>query len=465
MKYVLACILTFISCAVLAQTPLQVPTDSAQMRLSFAPVVKQVAPAVVNIYAKRIVTQRLAHPFMADPMMSKLFGGGLARQRVESSLGSGVLVRADGLVVTNTHVIKGAEEIVVVLADGREFPATISVLDTPTDVALLRIDSKGESLPFARLQPSDGVEVGDLVLAIGNPFGVGQTVTSGIVSALARSSLSINDFNFFIQTDAAVNPGNSGGPLVSMDGGIIGINTAIYSRDGGSLGIGFAVPTEIVETVIKAEISGQKKDGIVLRPWLGVETQPVTADIARALNMNVPQGVLIKKIHPLSPLLGAGAQVGDVISKINERTIKDEGELRFRLAAPGIGAKIKMGIISKSVVKTLDITLIAPPESPPRNQTLLEDETPLKGVTIANINPVLSAELGLPVDAQGVVVISVKSNVGASRFISPGVIIRALNGSKIVDVGSVVKLSKTSTAKGWVAVLEKGGQTQQVVVR
>jgi serine protease Do len=275
-----------------------VPDSRAAIQMSFAPVVKKVAPAVVNIYTKRVVTQRLS-PFMDDPFFRQFFGnafqlnrGGVTRDRVENALGSGVIASADGLVVTNAHVIKGADEIQVVLPDGREFDAHVTLTDAPSDLALLRISAPGEKLPFVTLKPSENMEVGDLVLAIGNPFGVGQTVTSGIISALARSSLNIENFNFFIQTDAAINPGNSGGPLVAMDGSVIGINTAIFSQSGGSLGIGFAIPSEMVATVVAAEKNGQAGDGGVVRAWLGVTTQAVTPEIAESLGFKTPHGIM-----------------------------------------------------------------------------------------------------------------------------------------------------------------------------
>lgn len=227
-----------------------VPDSRAEIQLSFAPLVKRVAPAVVNIYTRRTVETR-ASPLFSDPFFQQFFGdrfmppgfGGPTQRRVQNSLGSGVLVAADGLVVTNHHVIDGSDQITVVLADRREFEATLLGSDERTDLAILRIDARGEALPYLTLGNSDELEVGDLVLAIGNPFGVGQTVTSGIVSALSRTAIpGAGEYRAFIQTDAAVNPGNSGGALVTMDGALVGINTAIFSRSGGSHGIGFAIP-------------------------------------------------------------------------------------------------------------------------------------------------------------------------------------------------------------------------------
>ncbi len=289
-----------------------VPETGAQVTLSYAPVVKKISPAVVNIYTKRIVQERV-NPFMADPMFQRFFGNlgqnGLTRERLQSALGSGVILEPNGLIITNAHVVKNAQEIMVVLSDRREFSAKVSLIDEPSDLAIVHVETKGELLPHANLVPSENLQVGDIVLAIGNPFGVGQTVTSGIVSALARSSLNINNFNFFIQTDAAINPGNSGGPLVDMNGGVVGINSAIFSNSGGSLGIGFAIPAEMVATVIAAEKAGG--DGkTIQRAWVGISGQQVTGDIAESLGLSRPAGVLITNIHPASPLLKEGMQVG-----------------------------------------------------------------------------------------------------------------------------------------------------------
>ena len=224
------------------------PADRSELSFSYAPLVKRVSPAVVNIYTTTTarVQRRLPFPFPGVPN---------AGERVQNALGSGVLVRPDGLIVTNAHVVKGADEVRVVLADRREFEAKVVSQEERFDLALLRIDGNGDKFPFLEMRDSDSVEVGDIVLAIGNPFGLTQTVTSGIISALARSAGGVNDSSFFIQTDAAINPGNSGGALVSLDGRLIGINTAIYSQTGGSVGIGFATPSNIVTRVVAAAAS------------------------------------------------------------------------------------------------------------------------------------------------------------------------------------------------------------------
>ena len=283
-------------------TTREVPDSRAEVMLSFAPVVKKAAPAVVNVLTKKKVTQqRPLSSLLDDPFFRRFFGDGFGdqkrRERDQSSLGSGVIVGAEGLIVTNEHVIKGASEIKVVLADRREFEAEVVLTDERTDLAVLLVDPGGAELPILEMRDSDDVEVGDLVLAVGNPFGVGQTVTSGIVSALARTQVGITDFSFFIQTDAAINPGNSGGALVTMDGRLIGINTAIYSRSGGSVGIGFAIPANMVRTVVESARSGHA----LVRAWAGIAGQDLTSELAEGLRLDRPGGVVISDVYEGGP--------------------------------------------------------------------------------------------------------------------------------------------------------------------
>ena len=324
----------------------QVPKTRAEVNLSFAPLVRAAAPAVVNIYTRRVVRARRVSPLFNDPFFRRFFGnqfapGSQQKKKVQNSLGSGVIVSSDGLIVTNHHVIDKADEITVVLTDRREFDAEVVTRDAGTDLAILRIRAKGEKLPFLKLRDSDALEVGDLVLAIGNPFGVGQTVTSGIVSALARTARGVSDFGFFIQTDAAINPGNSGGALISLDGGLVGINTAIYSRGGGSNGIGFAIPSNMVATVVGSAATGRQ----VVRPWLGARGQTVDADLARSLNLPRPTGVLVNSVHPAGPTAKAGLTVGDVILSVNGKEVANANTLKFRIATMNIGGTAAFGII------------------------------------------------------------------------------------------------------------------------
>ncbi|MDO9125294.1 MAG: trypsin-like peptidase domain-containing protein, partial [Parvibaculum sp.] len=285
---VLMAVLAFFPWAARAQDAREVPSSRGQVQLSYAPVVKRVAPAVVIVYTKRVVQERAGSPLFNDPFFQQFFGNrfsfGVPRERVQQSLGSGVIVDPSGLIVTNYHVIKDGQQFTVALADRREFDAQLVLSDERTDLAVLRIDAGKQKLPHLTFKNSDSVEVGDLVLAIGNPFGVGQTVTSGIVSALARTHVGVSDYQFFIQTDAAINPGNSGGALVTMDGRLIGINSAIYSQTGGSIGIGFAIPSNMVESVVASARDG----GHVKRPWFGAQLQAVDSDLAQSLGLDRP---------------------------------------------------------------------------------------------------------------------------------------------------------------------------------
>ena len=445
------------------------PQSHAQMQLSFSPVVKKTAPAVVNIYTKRTVSKRYTHPFARDPFFAPFFRddvfGGRMRKQIESSLGSGVIIDAQGLVVTNAHVIREADEITVVLSDGREFSARLALADEASDLALLRIDDAGgQSLPFAPLKPSETLEVGDIVLAIGNPFGVGQTVTSGIVSAQGRSSLNINDFNFFIQTDAAINPGNSGGALVTLDGGVVGINTAIYSRDGGSLGIGFAIPSEMVASVVAAEKAGQSGNRGVVRPWLGVSSQNLTADIANSLGLSTPKGTLIKELHPASPLKKAGVKVGDVILSLNDKDVRDGAEMKFRIATVPLGDKAKVTLMRQDQELNVFVEAMAPPDDPPREQISLEGRHALNGAVIANLNPAVAVELDMNADMQGVVVIETPRGTASSRVLSPGDIIVEINGREIEKTKDAKK-ALNRTSQGLSLTLNSGGRIQRIVIR
>lgn len=463
---VLSLFLVILACDANAQTRIA-PQNNEQIQLSFAPVVKQVAPAVVNIYTKRTVT-RTYSPFMNDPFFSQFFGGSFGqrmRKQAESSLGSGVIIDPGGLVVTNAHVIKSADEITVVLSDGRELDAKLALADEASDLALLRVETN-EPLPSVSLKPSESLEVGDIVLAIGNPFGVGQTVTSGIVSAQGRSSLNINDFNFFIQTDAAINPGNSGGPLVTLDGKVVGINTAIYSRDGGSLGIGFAVPSEMLASVIAAEEQGAMGDEGVIRPWLGVTAQTVTSDIGESLALNAPRGALIAKLHSASPLKKAGLKIGDVVTKVNGREIRDPSEMKFRMATIPIGESAEVSVTRAGKELNFNVKAIAPPEDPPREETKLEGQHILNGVTVANLNPAVEIELGITNSGEeAVVVLKVPRRSYAARFVSPGDLILELNGKEVEDVDDIQRALKRSSGQSYSLVINSNGRIQQIRVR
>ncbi|MDG1709119.1 MAG: trypsin-like peptidase domain-containing protein, partial [Emcibacteraceae bacterium] len=369
----------------------RVPVSDMEIKLSYAPVVREAAPAVVNIYTKRVVKTRTS-PFMNDPFFSRFFGGSSApRERIERSLGSGVVVRSEGVVVTNHHVVDGADEITVALSDRREFEAEVILSDESSDLAVLKISPKGEPLKVIEFSNSDEVEVGDLVLAIGNPFGVGQSVTSGIISALARTQVGDDDYQFFIQTDAAVNPGNSGGALVGMDGKLVGINTSIYSRSGGSNGIGFAIPVKMVDFVLNAAL----KDGEIVRPWFGGAGQPVSSEIAESLGFDRPGGVLVDNVYPGSPADRGGLEPGDIILSIDGEEIFDTQGLRYFIGLGKVGGETILDVMKGDDRRILSIELEIAPEDPPRNLTTLDGDHIFNELEVGNLSPAYSGELGV----------------------------------------------------------------------
>lgn len=438
----------------------QVPRSRTQIALSFAPVVKAVAPAVVNIYTRRIVRQAPVSPFSRDPFFRRFFGDqfgfGMPEERMQRSLGSGVVIDGGtGLVVTNHHVIKDSDEITVVLADRREFEATVVGTDERTDLALLRVELAGEKLPALPLGDSDSLEVGDLVLAIGNPFGVGQTVTSGIVSALARTTVGISDFRSFIQTDAAINPGNSGGALVDMKGELVGINTAIYSRDGGSVGIGFAIPSEMVEAVL----AGIGRNGKPVRAWLGAAGQPVMPDMAPALGLARPMGVLVNGLYPGGPAETAGLRVGDVVVAVNGREIDDPAGLRFRIATLPVGGTADVEVLRRGEAKTLRVALRPPAEEPPRALTEIGGRNPFSGATVANLNPALAEELGLAMVMPGVIVTRLRRGSIAHRMhLRPGDLVLRVNEAPIQMVADLTAALESRAAR-WQITVSREGET------
>jgi serine protease Do len=361
---------------------------------------------------------------------------------VQNSLGSGVLVKADGLIVTNAHVVKGADEIRVVLADRREYDAKLVTTDERYDLALLRIDTAGEQFPFIQMRDSDSIEVGDVVLAIGNPFGLNQTVTSGIISALARSAGGINDSSFFIQTDAAINPGNSGGALVSLDGRLIGINTAIYSQTGGSVGIGFATPSNILARIVATGEAG----GRIVRPWLGISMQRVTPDLAAGLNLPRPAGLIVKEVYATGPGEKAGFKRNDVIVAMREQPIDDEASLRFRLATLAVGDVVSVKVIRSGKEVMLDVPLAAPPEDPPRERTQLDGRQPLSGATVVNMSPAVADEMGISEWRNGVAVVEVQLGSYAARFLRAGDMVTAINGQEVKSVADLRKRITTGVS-------------------
>ncbi|MBM3505158.1 MAG: DegQ family serine endoprotease [Alphaproteobacteria bacterium] len=439
------------------------PRSRPEVQLSFAPVVKKAAPAVVNIVnRRRQVATPFRSPLLDDPFFRRFFGDQLEDQSQPASVGSGVIVQPDGLIVSNNHVIANAEEIIVVLADRREFPAKVVIADERTDLAVLRIDPGNERLPVIELMNSDELEVGDLVLAIGNPFGVGQTVTSGIVSALARTRLGITDYQFFIQTDASINPGNSGGALVTMDGRLAGVNTAIFTQSGGSVGIGFAIPANMVASVINAALHG----GRIARPWLGAAAQPVTAEIASSLGLARPAGALLRTVVPGSPADRAGLKVGDVVVALDGRPVDDPEALNYYVALKPIGQRATLGVRRGGRVTEVAVDLASPPEVPPRNVTDIGGQNPLTGARVANLSPALADELGLdPVaSAQGVIILGIARGSPAQRVrLRPGDIILQVNRSGIDTVEDLQRA--LGAASEWRIRFRRGGQELNLVAR
>jgi serine protease Do len=430
-----------------------VPQSMAQVQFSFAPVVKRVAPAVVNVYARSIVRQQV-NPLFSDPLFQQFFGvSPQFRQRVEQSLGSGVIVRADGIILTNNHVVEGGQDIVVALADKREFKAKVLLADPKTDLAVLKIDTKGEKLPTIEFADSDRVQVGDLVLAIGDPFGVGQTVTMGIVSALARTQVSASDYQFFIQTDAAINPGNSGGALVTMDGKLAGINTAIYSRTGQYAGIGFAIPANLAHRVVDGALGG----GGVKLAWIGASGQPVTADIARAMGLPRPAGVLVKSVYPGGPVARAGLKTGDVIEAVDGVEVDDMQGLNYRIATHKPGDVVKLHMMGRGAPRDVAVTLTLPPENPPRQLSAIGGRNPMTGTKVENISPAVATDLQIDLMSHGVVVVSVADgSIAAGQGFQPGDIVKSVNGAAVGNVGQLEHA--LAGARSWDMVVDRGGQ-------
>lgn len=444
-----------------------VPASQAQIDLSFAPLVKQVAPAVVNVFTKRVVREQARSPFANDPFFQRFFGDrfsfGVPRERVQSSLGSGVIVASNGIIVTNNHVIANGETFTVALADRREFEAELLLADERTDLAILKIDTKGEALPALAFGDSDGLEVGDLVLAIGNPFGVGQTVTSGIVSALARTQVGVTDYQFFIQTDAAINPGNSGGALVTMDGRLVGVNTAIFSRSGGSIGIGFAIPANMVRLVVASAQDGN--DGRVVRPWLGASVQTVTSELAQSLGLDRPGGALIGDVYDGGPADRAGLATGDVIRRLGVHDVVDENALRYRLATREVGSRVTVDYLRSGNSRSASLTLTAPPERPRRDTTELEGPHPFSGATVANLSPALAEEIRLDPMLSGVVVTEVVRRSAANRLgVQPGDIILGVNDTRVETVDALER-ELTAGGRNWQVSVRRGEQVFNTTVR
>src|SRR4029079_16760407 len=437
-----------------------VPPSRDALQYSYSPIVKKAAPAVVNVYVRSRVRTAVS-PFANDPFFQRFFGGrggfGLPQERIQSSLGSGVIISSDGVIVTNTHVVKGGTDtqIRVALSDKREYDARIVTQDERTDLAVLKIEKGGNDFPFLQFADSDKLEVGDVVLAIGNPFGVGQTVTHGIISALARTQVGITDYQFFIQTDAAINPGNSGGALVDLSGKLVGINTAIFSRSGGSQGVGFAIPSNMVRVVAA---SARNRGGAVRRPWLGARLQPLTPEIAESLGLKRPFGALVANVAPESPAAKAGLKVGDVIVSVEGQQVDDPNAFDYRFATRPLGGTAKIAVLRDGRELTVTVALQTAPETP-RDEIIIRSRSPFSGMKVANLSHALAEELQRERRAEGVVVLdtdngSYASNLGFQR----GDIIEEVNGERIAKTRDLERAAKGQSRSGVIVITGRGNR-------
>jgi Do/DeqQ family serine protease len=436
-----------------------IPASPGDLLLSYAPIVKRVAPAVVNVYAAKVVENR--NPFFDDPIFRRFFGGpGGSREQVQRSLGSGVIIDASGLVVTNNHVIEGADQVKVSLADKREFEAEIVLKDERSDLAVLRLKDAHEKFAPIEFADSDALQVGDVVLAIGNPFAVGQTVTHGIVSAVARTQVGISDYQFFIQTDAAINPGNSGGALVDMAGRLVGINTAIFSRSGGSQGIGFAIPANMVRVVVASALGG---GSVVKRPWLGAKLQAVTPEIADTLNLKRPTGALVASIVPQSPAERAGLRSGDLILSVDGLTVDDPNAFDYRFATKPLGGATQLGILRGGRESKLTVALETAPDTG-RDEIVIRSRSPFLGAKVANLSPALADELRLDSAAEGVVVLGVEDGSEAQSLgFQRGDIVVSVNNEKVAHTRDLERITKQQS-RLWRITVMRGGQQISVIL-
>jgi len=443
-----------------AQTQRVVPESKAQVQLSFAPIVRQTTGAVVNVYATR--SERRQNAAMEE-FFRRFFGDGapgVPPGRSQSSLGSGVIVDASGLVITNNHVIENMNEVKVALADRREFEADIVLRDPRTDLAVLRLKNPS-NLQVLEIGDSEVLQVGDIVLAIGNPFGVGQTVTQGIISALARTQVGVSDYQFFIQTDAAINPGNSGGALIDMNGRLVGINTAIYSRSGGNVGIGFAIPSSMVRVVLNSAKGGARN---VVRPWLGARLQPVDGEIATSLGLERPTGVLVTSVYDRSPAADAGLKRGDAILSVDGQPVDNPDAFGYRFTLKGTQGQTPLTILRGGKQSTVQVRLMPPPEMPPREPVRIRSRSPLSGATLVNMSPAVAEELQIDISDDGVVVAELEERgVAASVGFQKGDQIVAINGERLA---STKDAERTLNRGGgyWEITISRGGRVFTTVL-
>ncbi|HTX36016.1 MAG TPA: Do family serine endopeptidase [Bryobacteraceae bacterium] len=471
----------FVMALLLAQAPLAVAAASAanggqpyriSLQAGFAPVVKRCLPAVVNVSSSKIIrTQASASPFLSDPFFQQFFGSQFLRQfqvpseERELSLGSGVIVSPDGYILTNNHVIDGATHVKVALADQREFEARIVGKDAETDIAVLKVDA--QNLPTIPFGDSTRMQPGDFVLAIGDPFGLSQTVTMGIVSAVGRGNLGIEDYEDFIQTDAAINPGNSGGALINGNGQLIGINTAILSGEsGGNQGVGFAIPIDMARQVMDQIV----RNGRVARAWLGVTTQPVTPEISQAFGLSgQPYGALVGDVTANSPAAQAGLATGDIILEINGHRVPDSNDLNLSIAMMAPGTAVRFLVLRNGAQQEIPVTLGEEPAPPQSRQTApaapAQPAPLLDGVQVENLTPDIAAGLGLPPNLRGVVVAGVDSaSLAAAAGLQEGDVIEQVNRTPVASMLDFRNAVRAAGQRSIILLVNHGGTTRFLVI-
>ena len=428
-----------------------VPQSEIEIKLSFVPLVKQAAPAVVNIYAQRIIEERRS-PFSRDPFFRDFFRNfGQLQPRVQNSLGSGVILSADGYVVSNYHVVGGATDIRVVLHDGREISGNVILSDEDSDLAVLKINTD-EMLPHLDLRKSDTVEVGELVLAIGNPFGVGQTVTNGIISGLARTGIASGSAKgYFLQTDAPINPGNSGGALIDISGSLVGVNTSILSRSGGSNGIGFAIPADLVGQFLVQAKAGRSS---FIRPWAGMRGQPITFEMAASLNLPAMSGMIISELHELSPFSKVGIGVGDIITKVDGLDINNPAEMLYRMSVVGIGTAVDVSYLSQGILKSSKIDLVEMPNWEAK-QVTLGPEFIFMDLHISELTPEFQSKFGLSFSSDGLIVLDpgrIASRLGLRR----GDLLREVNRKPVDTIEDAISAISSIKSNGSITIIRSG---------
>ncbi|HEY5040408.1 MAG TPA: DegQ family serine endoprotease [Verrucomicrobiae bacterium] len=457
---------------------LNVPLDQTSVprdglpRGSYAPIVDKVAPAVVKIDTTATIKTASAElaPQFNNPFFQQFFGNQFGRMippqssapEIEHGVGSGVIITKDGYILTNNHVVDDAKNVKVTLPDGRVFTAKVIGRDPKTDVAVVKIDAK--NLPVVVLADSSNVKVGDVVLAIGNPFGVGQTVTAGIVSAKDRGNMGIEDYEDFIQTDAAINPGNSGGALVDIDGRLIGINTAILSHTGGSQGVGFAVPSDLARNVMESLV----QNGRVTRGYLGVMIQSITPELEQQFNLKNMTGALVGDVVPNGPADHAGLKDGDVVLEFNGQKVADSRELQLTVADTKPGSKVPVEILRNGDKKTLEVTV----KQLPGTEQLASDNSPnaqdtgtLNGVGVGDLDPQTRQQFHIPQNVHGAVITQVDpTSASADAGLKPGEVIESINRHPVKDADDAVRLTDNITNKKTLVRVWDGGGSHYIVV-